>query len=158
MGNIGKVLEIFSAKKGQSGLPRPKADTLNLISSYGIEFDKFAGIDEDKAVMVVGKYAYDLALENGITLKEGSLGENILLDFNPHDYKVGTIFQVGDSLLQITQACTICNHLSVFDKSLPLLIKNCRGLYCKVLEGAEVSKGSFVEVLEESHLNKKIAS
>ena len=39
---LGKVLEVFSATKDSSGLPRPKVESLNLIKDYGIEFDKFA--------------------------------------------------------------------------------------------------------------------
>ncbi len=158
MNNIGQVLTTFSAKKGQSGLPRPKVNELNLICGFGIEDDKFAGQDEEKAVMIVGKYAYDLANENGIKLKLGSLGENILFDFNPHEYNIGTIFQVGDTILEITQCCTICNHLAVFSDDLPALVQDCRGLYCKILEGGEISKDMSVKILKDLQLNKKVAS
>lgn len=158
MHNIGQVLSTFSAKKGQSGLPRPKVKRLNLIYGFGIENDKFAGTDEDKAIMIVGKYTYDLALENNIKLELGSLGENVLFDFNPHDYSIGTIFEVGDTVLQVTQSCTICNHLAVFDDNLPKLVKNCRGLYCKILEGGEITNKSLVKVLNNWQLNKKVAS
>lgn len=132
---LGKVLNTFSAKKGQSGLPRPEVDKLSLIYEFGILNDKFAGEDEDKSVMIVGKYAYDLANENEINLEYGSLGENILFDFNPHDFNVGTKFQIGDTVIEITQACTICNHLSVFDDDLPIIVQDCRGLYCKIVKG-----------------------
>lgn len=145
--NKGKVLGTFSARKGQSGLPRPKVNELNIISSFGIEFDRFAGQEEHKAVMLVGKIAYDIAFENGMDLKHGSFGENMLFDFNPHDYKVGTIFKIGTTVLQITEKCTICNHLSVFGKKLPYLVKDCRGLYCKVLEGGHVLKDMEIEIL-----------
>lgn len=158
MNNIGQVLATFSAKKGQSGLPRPKVESLNLIYGFGIENDKFAGQDEDKAVMVVGKYAYDLALENDIKLEVGSLGENILFDFNPHDYSVGTIFEVGETVLEVTQYCTICNHLAVFDDDLPALVQNCRGLYCRILEGGEITKESLVKVINTWQSIKKVAS
>lgn len=86
MKKIGKIVNTFSAKKGQSGLPRPLTNNLNLIYGFGIEYDKFAGTNEDKAVMIVGTYAYDLALKNGVNLEYGSLGENILFNFNPHEY------------------------------------------------------------------------
>lgn len=145
--NKGKVLGTFSARKGQSGLPRPKVNELNIISGFGIEFDRFAGQEELKAVMLVGKIAYDIAFENGMDLKHGSFGENMLFDFNPHDYKVGTIFKIGTTVLQITEKCTICNHLSVFGKKLPYLVKDCRGLYCKVLEGGHVLKDMEIEIL-----------
>lgn len=156
--NTGKTLGVFSAKKGQSGLPRPIVKELNIIEGYGIEFDKFAGKDENKAVMIVGKIAYDIAFENGIDLIPGSLGENILLNFNPHDYEVGSIIKIENTIMQITEKCTICSHLSVFGKKLPFLVKDCRGLYCKVLEGGLVSSNMKVEILQEYISSKKTAS
>lgn len=152
---IGSVIGTFSAKKGQSGLPRPKVDKLELILGYGIKDDKFANDDLDKTVMIVGKYAYDLALENGIKLEYGSLGENILLDFNPHDYHVGTVFEIGEAKLEIKENCTICNHLAVFDDDLPILIQDCRGIYCKILKQGEIKKDSTVKVILP---NQKVAS
>ena len=142
--SLGKVVEIFSAKKDQSGLPRPRVESLNLIKDYGIEFDKFALKDLDSTVMIVGVNSYELAKKNNISLEYGSLGENILLDFNPHDYKVGTRFIVEDAVLEVTQKCTICNHLSVFGKKLPLIIKDCRGLYCKIIKSGIIKKNMLV--------------
>ena len=156
--NIGKTIEIFSAKKGQSGLPRPIVNELNVINGFGIEFDKFAGKDDEKAVMLVGKIAYDIALENGVELELGSLGENILLDINPHDFEIGSIIKIGSVVLGITQKCTICNHLAVFSKDLPTLVKDCRGLYCKIIEGGSILKDMKIEVLKEWKDNKKYAS
>lgn len=154
---IGKTIGTFSAKKGQSGLPRPIVNELNIIHGFGIEFDKFAGKNENKAVMVVGSLAYDTALKNGIKLEYGSLGENILFDFNPHEFKIGNIIKIGQVILEITEKCTICNHLSIFGKKLPFLVKNCRGLYCKILEGGHVSSNMEVEVLKEYKSDKKFA-
>ena len=156
MDTLGTIIDTFSAKKGQSGLPRPRVKNLNLISGFGIEFDKFAGTCEEKAVMIVGTYAYEQALENGINLEYGSLGENILLDFNPHDFNVGDVFQVGDSIIQITEACTICNHLSVFDDDLPIIVQDCRGLYCKILESGDILVNKSVKLVE--NLQEKIVS
>lgn len=151
--SLGKVVDIFSAKKGQSGLPRPKVDSLNLIYGFGIENDKFAGKDESRAVMIVGLYSYDLAKISGVVLEHGSLGENILLDFNPHDFHIGTQFQIGDVILEITENCTICNHLAVFDDELPILLKECRGLYAKIVAGGKIIKNMPVKLIE----NIKIA-
>lgn len=140
MKNIGKVIEVFSATKNSSGLPRPIVKYLAILKGHGIKNDKFAGKDEDKSVMVVGKKAYDISKENGINLEFGSFGENILFDFDPHDFKIGTVFKVGDVELEITQACTICNHLAVFGKELPFLVKHHRGLYCRVLNNGKIVK------------------
>lgn len=148
MKNIGKVIETFSATKESSGLPRPKVEKLNLIKDYGIENDKFAGKKLDQTVMIVGSKSYEIAKENGIELELGSLGENILLDFDPHDFEVGTNLKIGDTIIEITQNCTVCNHLAVFGENLPMLLKNHRGLYCKIIEGGNIEKEMSVEIKE----------
>ncbi|UTJ06010.1 MOSC domain-containing protein [Arcobacter roscoffensis] len=142
---IGKVINTFSAKKGQSGSPRPKVGNLNLIKDYGIEFDKFANKDLNSTVMIVGLPSYEIASKNSIVLQEGSLGENILFDFNPHDYDIGTQFKIGDSIIEVTQKCTICNHLVVFDNKLPVVVKDCRGLYCKIIKSGIIQKDMPVQ-------------
>ena len=149
MKNIGKVIEIFSADKNSSGFPRPQVEQLDLIESYGIKHDKFAGKNENKAVMIVGLKAYNIAKENNIDLEYGSFGENILFDFDPHDYKVGRIFYINDIKLQVTQNCTICNHLAIFSDDLPFLVREHRGLYCKILSGGIITKENIVYTKEK---------
>lgn len=144
--NIGKVLDTFSATKESSGLPRPKVENLNLIKDYGIENDKFAGKRLEQTVMIVGVESYEIAKDKGIDLEFGCLGENILLDFDPHTLKVGTNLIIGDAIIQITQVCTVCNHLAVFDESLPLLLKGHRGLYCRIVDNGIISKDMIVKI------------
>ena len=146
MKNIGKVLEIFSATKGSSGLPRPKVKELNLIENFGIENDKFAGKKLEQTVMIVGLKSYEMAREQNINLEFGSLGENILLDFDPHNLEVGTNLIIGETIIEITQVCTVCNHLSVFDKNLPQLLKAHRGLYCKIIKSGFIFKDMEVKI------------
>lgn len=145
---IGKVLGTFSAIKESSGLPRPKVDSLNLIKDYGIEFDKFAGKKLDQTVMMVGLKSYEIARNSGVDLVYGSLGENILLDFDPHDYEVGNKFSIDDTIVEITQVCTVCNHLAAFNENLPKLLQGHRGVYCKILNSGKVEKNMKVRRLD----------
>lgn len=145
---LGKVLKTFSATKESSGLPRPLVNSLNLIEGFGIENDKFAGKKLEQTVMIVGLKSYEIALQNGIKLEYGSLGENILLDFDPHDLSVNQELIIGTSIIQITQICTVCSHLSVFGEELPTLLKNHRGLYCKILKDGIISKDMIVKIKE----------
>jgi len=158
MKNIGKILHTYSAQKGQSGLPRPLVEKLTILKGYGIQDDKFAGYDLDKSVMIVGLKAYEIARQHDIHLIWGSMGENITFDFNPHDYPIGSIFKINSVVLQVTQKCTICKHLAVFNASLPFLVRDVRGLYCKVLEGGIIERNQKVEHVIEYKVNKKIAS
>jgi MOSC domain-containing protein YiiM len=145
MKNVGKVLKTFSATKDSSGLPRPLVSELNLIEDYGIENDKFAGKKLNQTVMIVGLKSYEIAKENAIDLAFGCLGENILLDFDPHDFKVGKQLTIGNSIIEITQVCTVCNHLSVFDENLPILLKGHRGLYCKIIKSGIIQKDMIIK-------------
>ncbi|MGJ0344571.1 MOSC domain-containing protein [Aliarcobacter cryaerophilus] len=142
---LGEVLEVFSATKESSGLPRPKVESLNLIKDYGIEFDKFAEKNLDQTVMIVGLKSYELAKSFNIDLEFGSLGENILLDFDPHDFEVGKYFKIDEAIIQITQICTVCNHLTVFNKDLPKILKSHRGVYCKIIESGKILKNMKVK-------------
>lgn len=141
MKKLGTVLEIFSAPKGYRGSIRPTVNRLELIKDIGIVNDKFAGKNPERSVMIVGTNAYEIAKENGITLEPGSLGENILLDFNPHTLAIGAQIAIADTILEITELCTICSHLSVHDKALPKLLNGHRGVYSKIIQGGTITKG-----------------
>jgi len=142
------VLDIFSAPEGHSGLPRPRAAQLDLQEGHGIIGDKFAGRDLDQTVMIVGRRAYDLAEEAGIDLEPGSLGENLLLELDPHRLPVGTRLQIGTAVIEVTEACTLCNHLRIFDRRLPKLVRHDRGVYCRIIASGIVYPGDSVDVIE----------
>ena len=141
---LGMVLKTFSAIKGSSGLPRPMVEKLVLRENYGIENDKFAGDELHKTVMIIGLKSYMMAKEKEMVLEFGSYGENVLFDFDPHLFEIGDRLQIGDSVIEITEKCTLCNHLSIFGAKLPKLIKNHRGLYCKIIKSGEIKEGSIV--------------
>lgn len=142
---LGKVIKTFSATNESSGLPRPIVSKLNLIVDYGIENDKFAGKKLDQTVMLVGLKSYEIAKQNNIDLEIGCLGENILLDFDPHDFEVGKQFFIEEAILEITQICTVCSHLSLFDNNLPALLKGHRGLYCRIVKSGIIKENMIVK-------------
>ena len=142
---LGKVLKTFSATNESSGLPRPIVSKLNLIVDYGIENDKFAGKKLDQTVMIVGLKSYEIAKQNNIDLEIGCLGENILLDFDPHDFEVGKQLFIEETILEITQICTVCSHLSLFDNNLPALLKGHRGLYCRIIKSGIIKENMIVK-------------
>ena len=142
---LGKVLKTFSATNESSGLPRPIVSKLNLIVDYGIENDKFAGKKLDQTVMIAGLKSYEIAKQNNIDLEIGCLGENILLDFDPHDFEVGKQLFIEETILEITQICTVCSHLSLFDNNLPTLLKSHRGLYCRIIKSGIIKENMIVK-------------
>lgn len=145
---LGTIVELFSAPEGFKGQVRPKVKTLDLINGYGIKNDKFAGKDLDKTVMIVGTKAYELAKENGIDMQYGTLGENILFDFDPHELEIGDVISVGEAKIEITENCSICTHLGIIRKDLPKLIKDHRGVYCKITQSGTIDKSNAASLLK----------
>ena len=100
--------------------------------------------------MGVGEDAYQLAKGNGIDLPESALGENMLFDFDPHSFAPGTSFEIGDAVIEITEACTLCSHLVKYDKQLPKLILDKRGQYFRVLKSGVIKAGDRVKLLSNN--------
>ncbi len=142
----GKVLGVFSADINSKGLPRPVVQKLVLEEGYGIEGDKFAGNELDKTVMIIGKKSYDMANDVGIELKGGSYGENLLLNIDPHELDIGDRLKLNDAVIEISEKCSICDHLAVFGSKLPKLIRKHRGLYCKIIKSGTIEVGSILLV------------
>ena len=143
---LGEVLSTYIAPVGTSGI-RHKREFIELKEGYGILDDKFAKSNLDKSVMIVGSYAYSLAHNNSIELPKGALGENILLNFDPHILKIGDRLLIRDVVLEVTEPCTLCSHLTKYSSKLPKLILNHRGIYCKIIRSGKVFIGDKVEII-----------
>jgi len=141
---IGRVLELYIAPVGTSGV-REKRDSLHL-SEVGIKDDKFANKEINKSVMIVGVKPYDMAKSSLIDIPKAALGENILLDFDPHALEIGTVLEIGTAKIKITEACTLCKHLSKYSPKLPKLILKHRGIYCMVVKSGIIKKDDIVEI------------
>lgn len=129
------------------GLPKPQVEALELLEGFGAKGDRHAGKDPDRAVLVAGLPAYEKALGAGIALPYGALGENLLLDLDPHGLPQKARLEVGEALLELAHTCTVCQSLSQFDLRLPKLLFGGRGLYARVLVGGVVRVGDPVRVL-----------
>jgi len=148
----GNVLKVFIAPLNSSGV-RKEQERIVLKKDYGIKSDKFANGDLEKVVMIVGTKPYEMAKENGIDLPTAALGENILLDFDPHTLNIGDRLQIGSAVVEITQNCTLCKHLTKYSPKLPKLILKHRGVYCKIIKDGEIRVGDeaiLVSKLKES--------
>ena len=141
---VGEVLALFISKRGES-----ERDTQEAISvdSNGVLNDKFYAKDEERSVLLTTVESYAMAKRENIEMPYGTLGENILIDYNPYGLEMGQQIQMGEVLLKITQNCTICNHLSIVDKKLPKLLKDDRGIFVKVVKSGRIVKGDKIYLL-----------
>ena len=150
---LGNALNLYIAPIGTSGV-RELRDSIELKQDFGVIDDKFAGNPKkiDRSVMIVGTTPYTMAKEIGIDLPEVALGENILLNFDPHKLEIGTQIAIGTAILEITSACTLCSHLTQYHKDLPKLILKHRGIYCKIIKSGIITKNDSVTLLKEKEI------
>ena len=144
MKKVGKILKLFISIKGIE--KRVERESL-IVDKSGILEDKFYGKDLQRSILLSSNDSYLLTKEQGINLSYGELGENILMDFNPYSLDLGVQLQIGEVTLEITQACTICNHLSKIDKKLPKLLKKDRGIFAKVIHNGIIYEDDAIFML-----------
>jgi len=112
----------------------------------GIVNDKFYHKNKDRAILLTSLHAYELMAEKDITCEYGSLGENILTDFNPYSLDEGTNIYIGDAILQITIECTICSFLTKINNKVPKLLKKDRGVFAKVIQKGSLNIGDDITI------------
>ena len=139
---VGKILELFySTVDG-------RVNTTKLTLDYkGIIEDKYYDKDIQRSVLIASLESYKLASTHGIDAPYSALGENILIDYNPYHLKPGARLSVGDTVLEISQNCTLCNSLSKVDKRLPKLLKDDRGIFAKVISSGNINQGDNIYLL-----------
>jgi len=141
---IGTVIKLFIS---QSHEPKRKNMMKLVLDEKGIEHDKFYDKDLTRSVLLSSTHSYTMAEEENISIEYGLLGENILIDYNVYTLPVDAVIEIGEVAFQITQNCTICNHLSSIDKRLPKLLRNDRGVFVKVIESGTIHEGDKVSLL-----------
>ncbi|WP_304545964.1 MOSC domain-containing protein [Sulfurimonas microaerophilic] len=141
----GKVLKLFiTSNDEQKTRLTPDAIT---VDEDGVLEDKFYKKDLMRAVLITSLDSYNLAKENGIEIEYGLLGENILIDANPYSLVPGQTLKIGDTILEITQNCTLCKGLSTVSSKLPKILKDDRGIFAKVVNGkSTINIGDIVEI------------
>ncbi|WP_345988355.1 MOSC domain-containing protein [Sulfurimonas sp. HSL1-2] len=141
----GKVLGLYHALKGVEG--RHEYEEIE-IDDQGILGDKYYGKNLNRTILITSEEAsYVMAAAEGITMPYGSLGENIVIDINPYHLQPGQQLQIGDTVVAITQNCTLCSSLGKVDERLPELLKNDRGIFAKTVQGGKIKKGDTVTIL-----------
>ena len=134
-----EVLSLFVSKK--------KVKKIQL-DTKGVIGDKYYNTNKNRSVLISSIKSYNVSKSNNIEVPDGGLGENIIVNFDIYSLKVGTKFQIGTALLQISQNCTLCNSLAKIDPKLPKILKDDRGIFAFVLKEGEVQEGDEIIILE----------
>ncbi|MCF6206952.1 MAG: MOSC domain-containing protein [Sulfurovum sp.] len=117
------------------------------VDDEGIISDKHHGKGVERSILITSLHSYALLEAENIHVPYGSLGENLLIDYNPYHLPAGTQLHIADTILEITQNCTLCKHLAVFDKRIPKLLRHDRGIFAKVVKAGRITAGDTVYLL-----------
>ena len=137
----GKIINLFVSEQDIKGRVNKKYLTLD---EKGIQEDKYYDKNILRSILITSIDSYTLAKEQNIKMPYGSLGENILIDINPYDLAAGQKLQISDLILEISQNCTMCDHLSDIDDRLPELLKYDRGIFARVIDGGVIKEGDEI--------------
>ncbi|PHR54684.1 MAG: MOSC domain-containing protein [Arcobacter sp.] len=143
---VGKILKLFISQKNEDGITLTHEQTTLSLDKKGVINDKFHSLDSKRAILLSSYESYTIANKNNIQMPYGSLGENILMDFNPYDLQDGDQIQIGDVILEITQHCTLCKGLSKVDPKAPKLLKNHRGIFAKTVTSGSINLNDTVSL------------
>jgi len=130
---LGNIEELFISKEDiQDRLSQSEI----VVDEDGVFIDKFYGKNVSRSILITSIEAYELAEKNHLgKISYGKLGENILVDFSLSRLEEGDRIQMGKVVLEITKKCTLCDHLSDIHEELPVLLKEHRGMFAKVIDG-----------------------
>jgi len=143
MTKVGKVFSLFySPSAGRRLITELNFDRLGIVN------DKHYNKSIERSVLIASLDSYLLAKNNGIDTIYGSLGENLLIDYNPYHLPTESKLKIGGVILEITQHCTLCKSLSKVDSKLPKLLKDDRGIFAMVVEVGVVREGDDIYLLD----------
>ncbi|MDM5272450.1 MOSC domain-containing protein [Sulfurovum sp. zt1-1] len=128
---VGKVIALFISTFDSK---EPIARNELQVDEKGILLDKHYDKDIDRSILVTSLDSYMLVEREGIEIEYSALGENLLINYNPYKLPVGSQLQIGSAIVEISQDCTMCGHLSAIDPRVPKLLKNDRGIFVKVVK------------------------
>lgn len=144
---MGKLLGICISEK--RGTEKQLIQEADLIENFGIENDAHAG-DWHRQVSLLSNEKIEAFKARGAKVLPGAFGENLIIE--GYDFRalpVGTRFQIGDALLEMTQIGKECHtHCRIYH-TMGECIMPTQGVFTKVLKGGHIKIGDEVTMIEK---------
>lgn len=145
---MGKVIAVCISEL--KGTPKRNVYKGKLIENFGLEQDAHAGNWHRQISLL----SYDKVQEfkaNQFEINDGAFGENLLVegvDFK--SYPIGTRFECGEVLLEITQIGKTCHNDCVIRRQVGDCIMPREGVFARVIRGGYIEVGDELYAVEES--------
>ena len=142
---MGKILAIcISEKKGTQKKP---VESARLVEEWGIEGDAHVG-KWHRQVSMLSFEKIEAFREKGADVDFGAFGENLVVEgFDLSKVPVGTKFQIGEAILELTQIGKECHSHCAIYKVMGDCIMPREGIFAKVLESGTIKVGDKIEVI-----------
>lgn len=142
---MGKVIAVcISEKKGTQKKPVPE---IELRPDWGIVGDAHAGHWHRQVSLLALEQIEDFR-KRGADIEFGAFGENIVCEgFDLKTLPVGTRFQIGDCLLELSQIGKACHSHCEIYKIMGDCIMPREGVFTVVLKGGKIRPGMEVKMI-----------
>ena len=147
----GKIRAICVSK--ERGVEKTETETAVLVEGEGIKGDAHAG-KWHRQVSLLGLEQIEEFRSRGADVAFGAFGENLVVDgYHFRELPIGTRFQIGDVLLEMTQIGKECHSHCQIYKVMGDCIMPREGVFARVLHGGIIHKGDEI-VMEASDATK----
>ncbi|MCD7881524.1 MAG: MOSC domain-containing protein [Clostridiales bacterium] len=135
----------ISSRRGTAKGP---VDSIRLVEGFGLEGDAHGG-NWHRQVSLLGQEAIDAFNAQGAGVQPGDFGENLIVEgFDLRSLPVGTCFQIGDALLELTQIGKECHsHCEIFQR-VGKCIMPTNGVFAQVLRGGVIHVGDEISLAD----------
>ena len=146
MNRKGKVLAVCTS--AQKGTQKQPVDAITLKPDWGIVGDAHAG-HWHRQVSLLAYEKIEEFRKRGADVAFGAFGENIVCEgFDLRTLPVGTRFQIGDCLLELSQIGKACHSHCEIYKVVGDCIMPREGVFTIVLKGGVVKPGDEITLIE----------
>ena len=143
---MGKVMAICISEK--KGTQKKNVHEALFIEDFGLENDAHAGKWHRQVSLLSYEKIQDFK-KKGAPVEDGAFGENLIvsgIDFK--NLPVGTRFQCGDVVLEMTQIGKECHNGCEIYKIMGDCIMPREGVFARVIRGGRIREGDELTVLE----------
>ncbi len=143
---MGKVLGVCISEK--KGTQKKNIHEARFIEDWGIENDAHAG-KWHRQVSLLSADRINEFRAIGAEVADGAFGENLIVEgFDFKSLPVGTVFQCGDVVLEMTQIGKECHSHCEIYKVMGDCIMPREGVFTKVLHGGVIREGDEMTILK----------
>lgn len=133
----------------RKGIRKHEVPYIELLPHHGIVGDAHAG-DWHRQVSLLAEESIDTMRALGLSLTAGAFAENInTIGISLKTLPVGTLLQIGPSVLRVTQIGKECHNNCAIKKATGKCVMPTEGIFCEVVIPGRVQKGDRITVLEE---------